>query len=119
MSNFVFWKSCTNIFRAKRSQVNDGRAVHERIEKTKHEVNRAVRRKNAEVSCARPQRIQSRKRHALLQIVFVGHHAAFGSAAGAGGVDDGGDIAALAWDEGGVARSAKFFPALHTVDIRV
>src|SRR6266403_2847661 len=96
-----------------------GCTAYEGVEKTQHEVNRVVRWKNAEVGCTRPQRIQSRECYALLEIVFVGHHAAFGAAAGAGGIDDGGDVAALTRDERGFAVAAKFFPALCSGKIGV
>ncbi len=99
--------------------MDDGCAADEGIEKTQHEINRVVRWKNAEVGCTRPEGIQSRKCYALLEIVFVGHHAAFGSAAGAGGVDDGRDVAALTRDEHGFAVAAEFFPAFCAGEIGV
>ena len=49
----------------------------------------------------------------------MGHKAALGAAAGAGGVDDGGDIATLARNEDRFAVAAKFFPALCAGKINV
>src|SRR5258707_384842 len=96
-----------------------GGSTDEGAEKADHEVDGVIRGQNAEIAHARCEGIDGSERDALLEIVFVGHHAAFGAAAGAGGVDDGGDIAALTSDEGGFAGGAEVFPAVRAGQIGV
>ncbi len=99
--------------------MHDGRAARERAEKTDHEIDGMVRRQNTEVTHARAERIDRSECDTLLQIIFVRHHATLGAAAGSGGVDNAGCVAAFARDENGLARSATFFPALCAVEIGI
>ncbi len=78
-----------------------------------------VRRQDTKVAHARPERIKRCERDALLQIIFVRHHAALRPAARPGGVDNASRVLAIARDEHGLARAAKFFPALRAGEIRV
>ena len=59
------------------------RAANERAEEANHEIDSVIRRQDAEVAHARRKRIKRGERDALLEIIFVRHHAAFGAAAGA------------------------------------
>jgi len=87
--------------------------------KTNHEIDGMIRRQNTEVTHARPKRIKRCERDALLQIIFVRHHATFGAAARPGGVDNARRVLAFARDEDRLACSAKFFPALCAGEIGV
>src|SRR5712664_2006048 len=119
VGDFVFGEGFADIFGPHGAKMNDGSATDKGAEEADHEVDGVIGRKDAEVAETWSEGIDRSEGDALLEIVFVGHHAAFGAAAGAGGVDDGGDVAALAWDEGGFASSAKFFPALRAGEIGV
>ena len=79
--------------------MHDCGAANERTEKADHEIDRVIRGKNAEVTEPGRERIERSERDALLEIILVRHHAAFGNATGAGGVDDRGDIFARARHE--------------------
>ena len=59
------------------------RTANEGAEETNHEIDRVIRRQDAEVAHTRRKRIERSERDALLEIIFVRHHAAFGTAAGA------------------------------------
>src|SRR5260370_968343 len=72
--------------------MNDRGPTGERSEKTHHEIDGVIRRQYAEVAHARPEGIERSERDALLQIVFVRYHAAFGASASPRGVDNAGGI---------------------------
>src|SRR5260370_39806450 len=57
------------------------RSAGERHEKTDHEIKGMVGREDTEVAHAWPEWIKRCERDALLQIIFVRHHAAFRAAA--------------------------------------
>src|SRR6266853_1847115 len=99
--------------------MHDAGAAGERAEKTDHKIDGVVSGENAEVTHAWPKWIERSERYTLLEIIFVGHHAAFGAAAGSGRIDDGRDVLAFAGHEGGRDASAKFFPALGASEIGV
>ena len=88
VGDFVSRERFANIFRPQRSQVHDRGAAGERADKADHKIDRVVRGQNAEVSHARPKRIERGERDALFQIIFVGEHAALRAATSAGGIDD-------------------------------
>ncbi len=94
-----------------RGQMHDCRSARERPKKTHHEINSVVCGQNAEIAYARPERIQRCERDALLQIIFVRHHAAFRTSASSGRVDDAGIARAFTRDENRFASPAKFLPA--------
>src|SRR5882757_5217801 len=94
-------------------------AAGDRAEKADHNIDGVVGGENAEVTHAWPKWIERSERYALLEIIFVGHHAAFGAAAGSGRIDDGGDVLAFAGHEGGREAASKFFPALGASEIGV
>src|SRR6266436_9136298 len=96
-----------------------GGAADEGAEEADHEVDSVVGRENTEVTEAGGERIDGSERDALLKIIFVGHHAAFGAAAGARGIHDGGDVATLTRDEVWFAFAAEFFPAMRTEEIGI
>src|SRR5260370_40914064 len=100
--------------------MHDASAAGERAEKADHKIDSVVGGENAEVTHARPKWIERRERYTLLEIIFVGHHAAFGAAAGSGRIDDGRDILAFAGHEGGRGAASKFFPAVgaSAIDLR-
>src|ERR1700746_1390157 len=56
--------------------MNHRRPAGKRPDKSHHEINRVIRRQDAEVSHAGPKWIKRRERHALLQIIIVRQHAA-------------------------------------------
>src|SRR5713101_2665705 len=87
VSDLVFRKRFAHVFGTHRAQMHHRRATRERAEKTNHEVNGMVGRQNTEVTNTRPERINGCKCDALLQIIFVRHHATLGAASGPGRVD--------------------------------
>src|SRR5260370_42349671 len=99
--------------------MHDAGAAGERAEKADHKIDGVVGGENAEVTHAWPEWIERRESDALLEIIFVGHHAAFGAAAGSGRIDNGGDVFAFAGHEGGRDTASKFFPALGASEIGV
>src|SRR6266704_139548 len=93
--------------------MNDRGPTGERSEKTHHEIDGVIRRQYAEVAQARPEGIERSERDALLQIVFVRHHAAFGASASPRGVDNAGRIPPAARNENRFADASKLFPVLR------
>src|SRR5712664_4497230 len=79
--DFVFRKSLAHVFGTQRAQMYDRCAASERCETAHHDIDGMVGRQDTEVAHARPERINRSERDALLQIVLVRHHAAFGTAA--------------------------------------
>src|SRR6266849_8437332 len=119
ISDFVLRKSFTHVFRTQCAQMHYRCATRERAEKTNHEINGMVGRQNTKVTNTWPERINRGKCDALLQIIFVRHHATLGAAARSGRVDNAGCVLPFARDEYGFAGSAKFFPALRAGEIDV
>src|ERR1700687_5139571 len=97
----------------------DAGAAGERAKKADHKIDGVVGGEHAEVTHAWPKWIERSERYTLLEIIFVGHHAAFGAAAGSGRIDDGRAVLAFAAHEGGRDAAAKFFPALGASEIGV
>src|SRR2546422_3361567 len=95
------------------------RAAGERPEKSHHEINRVVRRQDAEVAYARPKRIKRSQRDTLLQIILVRHHGAFRAAAGSGGIHDASCVLAFARNETRFASATKIFPTPRVQEFRV
>src|SRR5882672_61013 len=119
IGDFVFWKCFADIFGAESAEMHHRGAADEGAEETNHEVDCVIGGKDTQVAKAGSEGIDRGQRDTLLEIILVGHHAAFGAAAGAGGIDDGGDIAAPTRDEGRFAVAAEFFPAMCTKEIDV
>src|SRR5260370_28621696 len=90
--------------------MNDSCAARKRSEKTHHEINGMVRWQDTEVAHARPEWINRGERDALLQIIFVRHHAALGAAACPGGVDNARRVLAFARDEYRLRFPPQNFP---------
>src|SRR5712675_3800883 len=111
IGDFVFRESFADIFRSERAEMHHSGTADEGAEKTDHEINRVIGGEDAEIAKAGSEGVDGSERDALLEIVFVSHHAAFWAAAGAGGIDDGGHVAALARNEGRFPGAAKFLPA--------
>src|SRR5580693_8849428 len=99
--------------------MHDRGAARERPEESDHEVDRVIRGQDAEVAHTWPKRIKRGERDALFEVIFVRHHAAFGTAARAGRIDDAGYFFARAWNECWFAAAAKFFPALSATEVSV
>src|SRR5258707_11931479 len=99
--------------------MHDAGAAGERAEKADHKIDGVVGGENAEVTHAWPKWIDRSERYTLLEVIFVGHHAAFGAAAGSGRIDDGRDVLAFAGYEGGREAASKFFPALGASEFGV
>src|SRR5262249_541951 len=98
--------------------MDDASPASERPEEANHEVNRVIGRKDAEITDPGPEGIKRRKGDALLEIVFVGHHAAFGAATCPGGVDDAGEVFALARSEAGRRFfGAEFLPTVSAGEV--
>jgi hypothetical protein len=74
---------------------------------------------DAEVADAGPELIKRSERDALFEIIFVGHQAALGTAAGSGGIDDGGEVLAFTRNECGGGVTAEFFPTMGAGEIGV
>src|SRR5271157_586798 len=83
VSDLVFRKRLAHKLRPQRPQMHYGRPANERPEETNHEVDGVIRRQDAEVAHAWRKRIKGGESDALLEIILVRHHAAFGTAAGA------------------------------------
>src|SRR5262245_57837291 len=100
--------------------MDDAGSTSERTEEADHEVDRVVGGKNAEVAHARPKRVQRCEGDALLEIIFVCHHTALRAPAGPRGVDDAGEIFALAGNQyrRGILVS-EGFPTLRSRKIGV
>src|SRR5215468_4644269 len=94
-------------------------AACKRTEKTDHEIDRMICRKNTEIAHARPKRVERSESDALLKIILVRHHAAFGAATGSGGIDDACNVFSLARNENWFRYAAKFFPSLSAGKIGV
>src|SRR5260370_35078314 len=88
VSDFVFRKRFADEFRPKRAQMDDARSAGERAEKTDHEIDGMICRKNDEVATAWPKRIERGEGDALFEIIFMHHHAALGTAACTGRLDE-------------------------------
>src|SRR5271166_4350549 len=54
---------------------NSSNFAHKRPDEPDHEINGVVGGQNAQITHARPEGIQGRQRHALLQVIFMGEHA--------------------------------------------
>src|ERR1700677_4748631 len=113
----VTHKSIPHKLRAQGSQVHDTGSAHKRANKPHHEINRMIRRKNAEIPYSRPKGIPRGQRPALLQIILVRQHASLGPSARARGVDDASDIVALSHDKIRRALALKIFPAKSSAKI--
>ena len=79
--------------------MNHGRAARERSDKSNHEIDGMIRRQNAEITHAGPERVERRQRHALLQVIIVRQNASFGTAACARRIHDARRIFPFARDE--------------------
>src|ERR1700722_4745470 len=99
--------------------MNDGGAAGDRADEADHEVDRVIRREDAEVAHAGPERIERREGDALLEIIFVSQDAALRASARAGGIDDASCVAAFARDECWFGCDAKIFPAMRASEIGV
>src|SRR5215472_224118 len=95
----------------------DGRATGKRPEKSHHKVDGVVRGQNTEIANSRPKRIERSQRDALLQVIFVGHHAALGAAAGSGRIHDAGGFLTLARNQSWLSLATKFLPTLRACQI--
>ena len=111
VSDFVTHERIAHELRPQRPQMHDARATHKRPDEAHHEINRVIGRKNAQVAHARPEWIQRSQRLALLQIIFMGHHAALGPPAGPRGINDAGHILALAVEQTPGHPSAENLPS--------
>src|ERR1700739_3317070 len=101
MSNLVANEGLSYKFGPQSAQVNDGRAAHKRRDKSPHEADGVICRKNAQVSHAGCQGIERNERLALLEIILVRQGAALRMAARAGAINDAGGVLARAWTEFG------------------
>src|SRR5947207_179958 len=124
VGDFIFGESLANKFGAQGAQVNDAGSTGKWTEKADHEIDGVIRWQNAEIADAGPEWIERSESDTLFEIIFVGHHAAFGAAAGAGGVDDGGEVFAFAGNElrSGAGIGTFFelgFPAVSASEIGV
>src|SRR5258706_5610140 len=88
-------------------------------EETDHKINRVIRGKDAEIAKTGSEGVDRSERDALLEIILVGHHTAFWAATSAGGIDNGGHVAALTRNESRFPGAAKFFPANCTGKINI
>src|SRR5271154_3824712 len=97
--------------------MNDCGAASEGADEADHEIDCVIRREDTEVTDAGPERIEGSERDALLEIIVVREDAALRATAGAGGIDDAGGGAALAWDECWFTCCAEIFPTVGTIEI--
>ena len=67
VGDFVFREGFANEFGAEGAEVDDRSSASERPEKADHEVNRVIRRKDAEVTDAGPEGIERSEGDALLE----------------------------------------------------
>ncbi|SRR6266404_2587933 len=99
--------------------MDDACATGKRAKEPNHKIDGMVRRENAEVTHTGPEGIERRERNALLEIIFVRHHAALWAATGSGGVDDAGDVFSFARHENRFNLATEFFPPLRSGEISV
>jgi len=97
--------------------MHDRCSANERPEEAHHEVNGVIRRQDAEVTNARRKRIDRSERNALFEVILVRQQAAFGTAAGAGRIDDASHVLACARNEGWFAAPLELFPSLGASEI--
>src|ERR1700681_384267 len=71
ISNLVTHEGIAHKLWPQRTQVYHTGPAHERADEPNHEINRVVRRQNAEVADPRPEWVPGRERLALLKIVLV------------------------------------------------
>src|SRR5208282_649484 len=95
-----------------RAQMHHASAADERADEANHEINRVVGRQNAKVANSWPEWVPCRQRLALLQIIIMREHASFGPPAGAGRIDDAGDIRPPSRNKFRIALTAEIFPAI-------
>ena len=104
------------LYCANASRTNSGRSVRKvhhrgaadkRADKSDHEIDGVIRRKNAQVAHSGPEGIQRGQRLALLKIIFMREHAAFRPSASARGIDDAGCVISLARNEHRVRRCER------------
>src|SRR5258708_28982153 len=91
--------------------------ARKRQKEAHHEINHVIGRKNTEVPNSLLKRNHLRDCMALLEVILMCRHAALGTAAGAGGIDDGSDVVTLARNEDRFTLFAEVFPplgALHS-----
>src|ERR1700675_2583934 len=94
-------------------------SANKRPKNTHHEIDRVICRQDAQVAHPGSEWIERSKRHALLQIIFVRHHAAFWSAAGSRRIYNRRGIAARAWPKIRAAgMGAGYSPAHPAKQIR-
>ena len=74
-------KCIAHELRTQRAQMHHTSSAYERSDKTHHEVDRVIGRKNAQIPHARPKGIPRRQRATLFQIVLVGENASLRPAA--------------------------------------
>src|SRR5580693_7843330 len=91
--------------------------TNERSKETDHEIDGVIRRQNAQVTHARRKRINGCECDALLEVILVRHHAAFGAAAGARRIYDACHIFARALNEDWLAAASELLPALRASEI--
>src|SRR5205823_10007558 len=98
--------------RPQSTQMHHTCAAYKWPNESDHEINGVVCGKNAQVTHSRPERIPRRQRFALLEIIFVGQHAAFWPAPRAGGIHDASGILSFTGDQTRIAFAAEFFPTI-------
>src|SRR5262249_50247906 len=115
--DLVAREGIADVLRAERSQVHDACSTDERPDEAYHEVDGMVRGQNAQVAHARPERVKSRQRDALLEIVFVCEHASFRLASGAGGIHNAGWMLSVPWHEARLAFALEILPGVRGGEI--
>src|SRR4029077_5022219 len=95
--------------------MNHLRSARERPDKSNHEVNRVIRRQNAEVSYAGPKWKERGESHALLEIIFVCQNAAFRPPSCPRGINNASRVFASSLNEARRASSAKILPPFRSV----
>src|SRR3974390_1910194 len=90
--NLIFYKGFAYIFRPYGAKMHHGGPANKWPEKSHHEIDRVIRRKDAEISDAGPKWIPGGQCRTLLQIVSVRQHAALRASTSTGGKDNAGKI---------------------------
>src|ERR1700692_1261453 len=93
-------------------------SANERPKKSHHKIDGVICGQDTQVAHSRSEGVERSERHALLQIIFMRHHAAFWPAAGSRRIHNRRGVAARAWPKLRFAGlGAWYFPAHATKQI--
>src|SRR6266498_559354 len=98
--------------------MNHTGAAYKWSDKANHKINRVIRGQNTEVANSRPEWIPGGESLALLQIILMSEDTTLRLAARARGIHNASGIFTIAWDEGWITLTTKFFPTISSPELR-